>query len=1051
MQGSGKQDFIHLFTHHRVAANLLMVLIILLGSWALTKLNTQFMPNFALDFVMVRTIWSGASAEDVEKAITKPLEQELFTLDGLHKISSTSATGVSAISMEFKEGTNIGIALDEVNQRIARFQQLPTDAEEPEVSRAVRYENIARLAITQYDNLEDLRELSYRFRDELLSLGVAKIDINGLPEEEIAIEISNRQLLALNKPLREVAQIVRNNSQDIPAGMVGEDDVARQLRSLDQRRDIESFKQLVIASNDEGQKLTLGDIAQFEQRPRDQQTTLAVDGKPAVVMILQRTEDSDAIDAARILEGWLEKTEPILPKDVNIQVFDQSWKLIEERISVLLVNGLGGLALVVAILFIFLSGRTAFWVSAGIPVSFLATLLMMYLADSSINMISLFGLIMAVGIIVDDAIVVAEHAMSRFNEGESAEDAAEHGARRMFAPVVSSSLTTIAAFLPLMIIGGIMGKIMFEIPLVIVCVVAASLFECFLILPAHMRFAFAHGQHKSVSALRKKLDANFDHFRDNIFQPFVVKAVQKRLLTMSIAVALFILAIGLVLGGRIGFTFFPNVEGKVITANVSFTAGTPEHRVNEFLHHLDQSLTLAEQQLGEKAVEVSVIRHGYSTSGGGTGARRGKQYGSVFVEIFSPDEREFSNAEFIQAWQDNIQKPPGLELFTISQRIGGPPGQDIDIRLTGNSPQILKQASAELQNKLAGFTGVSGIEDDLPWGQEQLIFQLTPTAKTLGLTVDELARQLRAAFDGERVQLFQSGNDELEVKVILPFKERDKISDLYSFNVFLNSGEFVPLASVAQLDSRKGFDALRHSQTHMTVRISADVDRTVNNANRILNDLNEQYLPELAQKHGVNFFFEGRAADQKETMADMKFGVIIAFSLIFIILAWVFKSYMKPMVVMMAIPFGITGAFVGHYVMGIELTILSLFGIVGLSGIVVNDSIILVTVYQELRDKGISVSEAIIEASTRRLRAVILTSLTTIAGLTPLLFETSVQAQFLIPMAVSITFGLAFATLLVLLVIPVILSYQESVYRFFNKNAESKPDCLNGRAINKSI
>jgi len=1023
-----KRDLLALFAHHRVAANLLMIIIIMLGAWSLQKLNIQFFPNFELDIVNVRTVWSGASAEDVEQSLTKPLEQELYTLDNLYRISSTSATGISAITLEFEKDTDIGIALDEINQRIARFRQLPGDAEEPEVSRIVRYENIARLIISQDDNLNNLRTISYEIRDQLLAAGIAKIDITGLPEEEISIEISNRTLLSLNKPLSQIANNIRNTSQDIPAGFIGQSDVARQLRGLEQQRSIEDFQQLLIPQGEH--QLRLGDISHIEKRARDNQITLLHEGKPAVEFLLRRTENSDSLKAAKILENWLENDAKQLPSNLNLHVYDQSWKLIEERISVLLINGLGGLLLVIGILFIFLNGRAAFWVTAGIPVSFMATLILMYLAGSSINMISLFGLIMAVGIIVDDAIVVSEHALTRFKAGDTAEKAAEIGARRMLAPVVSSSLTTIAAFLPMMMIGGIIGKIMFEIPLVIVCIVLASLFECILILPAHMKHALIHGQKKAPSKIRQKLDEGFDRFQQKLFFPLINKAIRYRSITLAAAIGMLILAIGLVAGGRISYTFFPSTESQILYSNVSFTAGTPKERVSAFLETLTKSLEETDQHFGGNNVLTAVIRQGISSSGGGTGSRTGDQYGSIYVELISPDQREFRNVEFISYWKSIIQLPAGLELFNIAQRRGGPPGQDIDIRLTGNTPDVLKQAAQELQHKLKSFTGVSAIEDDLPWGQEQMIYELTPSAKAIGLNVTEVGQQLRAAFDGILVQIFQVRNDELEVVLQLPKSERDKISDLNNVHIYLPDGQFVPLPSIVNLKSRKGFDALRHSQTLLTIGVTADVDRTQNNANQILDELAETFLPQLTQKYSLEYFYEGQASRQKATMADIKTGGLVALALIYIILAWVFSSYFKPLVVMMAIPFGITGAFLGHYFMGIELTILSLFGIIGLSGIVVNDSIILITVYQERRENGENISTAIVQAATSRLRAVLLTSLTTIAGLTPLLFETSVQAQFLIPMAVSITFGLAFATLLVLLVIPVILSYQESIYQF---------------------
>ncbi|MDX1812813.1 MAG: efflux RND transporter permease subunit, partial [Gammaproteobacteria bacterium] len=547
------------------------------------------------------------------------------------------------------------------------------------------------------------------------------------------------------------------------------------------------------------------------------QVNLSKQNVPGVEMILKRTESSDALKSAKILESWLEENRPKFPQGVDIQVYDESWKLINERIMVLLINGLGGLLLVIGILFLFLNGRAAFWVAAGIPVSFFATLIMMYLFGGSINMISLFGLIMAVGIIVDDAIVVAEYAMTRYVSGESPGEAAEHGARRMLAPVMSSSLTTIAAFLPLILVGGIVGKIMFEIPFVIICIVLASLIECFLILPAHMRHAFTHTAKNTQSPLRIKLDTAFERFRSQYFTPLVKLSLQHRAISLSLAIGLLIFSIGLVAGGRISFTFFPSAESKIVYANVSFTAGTPPARVKAYLQDMQAALYETDKALGGNKVEIAVINNGVSTSGQGTGVRQGDQYGSMFVELIDPDQRNFSNTGFIEAWQSRIKPVPGIELFTIAQRRGGPPGQDIDIRLTGGTPEVLKAASTELQNKLRSFTGVSAIEDDLPWGQEQIIYKLTPNGYALGLTVDEIGRQMRAAFDGQLVQVFQQGNDEIEVRIILPKNERDKISDLHSFYVYLPGGEFVPLESVATFEAKKGFDAIRHSQTLMTV------------------------------------------------------------------------------------------------------------------------------------------------------------------------------------------------------------------------------------------
>jgi multidrug efflux pump subunit AcrB len=702
--------------------------------------------------------------------------------------------------------------------------------------------------------------------------------------------------------------------------------------------------------------------------------------------------------------------------------------------DLLIKNGLGGLVLVIGILFLFLHGRVAIWVAVGIPVSFMAAIFTMYLFGGSINMISMFGLIMALGIIVDDAIVVGEDALAHYQSGEHSLQAAEGGAKRMLAPVISSSLTTVAAFMPLMLVGGIIGNILFDIPFVVICVIAASLIESFLILPGHLRHTFHKIHHAKPKALRQWLDDRFNYVRDHLFKPFVTKAVEYRGVTIATTFALLILCIGLLAGGRINFTFFPSPEGTTLYANARFIAGTPPETVAKFTDHINEALLKAEKELGGELIDVAITRLGSATTADGQNNQKGERFGSIHVELFSPDSRDVRNKEFIRQWRQNVTVPSGIETFTISERRGGPPGSDIDVRLTGASAERLKQAAQSVAEALKRYDGVSAIEDDLPYGQEQLIYRIKGQGDVLGLTVDNVGRQLRAAFDGQLVQIFQDGDDEVEVRVMLPDEQRNTMATLENFMLRLPNGGSAPLSSVVEFEARRGFDVLRHTDSQLSIHVTATVDAAIANGNQIIASLDESVLPEISAKYGIKYGFEGRAEEQAETIGDMKQGVILAFAMIYIILAWVFASYGWPLVVMMAIPFGLIGALTGHYVMGIDLTILSLFGIFGLSGIVVNDSIILVTFFKQLREKGVETTQAIIEAATARLRAVLLTSLTTIGGLTPLLFETSMQAQFLIPMAVSISFGLMFATVLVLIVIPALLSVHESIADWFKSS-----------------
>ncbi|GAB4348121.1 MAG: efflux RND transporter permease subunit [Gammaproteobacteria bacterium] len=1024
-----RNDLIGRFAQHKVAANLLMLMMLLAGIWALARLNIQFFPTLEIEIVTVRVEWSGASAEDVESAVTTPLEQELRNLDNLHKITSTSATGVATITLEFEEGTDMGRATDQVKEFVAQVRNLPDSAETPEIVQIIRHERIARLLLTGA-SLEELRPLARRFKDELLMRGIARIDISGLPDEEVAIQIPSERLQALGLTLGDVSRKVAAISRDLPAGSAGRNDVARQLRSLDQRRDVLGFEEIPVVAEEDGRLITLGEIATIDQRAKTGQARLYYRGRPAVELDVQRAESTNALTSAEVLFEWLAETRPTLPANIELVVYDQPWQYIRDRINLLLKNGAGGLVLVLLVLFLFLNARVAFWVAVAIPVSFMAALMVLYLVGGSINMITLFALIMTLGIIVDDAIVVGEDAMTHYTEGERSLEAAEGGARRMLAPVMSSSLTTIAAFLPLMLVGSYIGSILFGIPLVVICVILASLVECFLVLPGHLRHSFHRMHHAKPGKIRARLDRLYENFRERHFRRMMVWAVENRWTTLSATVAAMVLAAGLVVSGRLGFTLFPGVEGTIVYASATFTPGTSEARVDAFLSHLRETLREAETALGGGLVETVVTRSGRGIFGG-VDAVSGEHMGSLFVELVEPDAREVRNRDLVREWKKRVQPVAGLTAFVVAERFLGPPGRSLDIRLMGGEPDTLKQAALDLADEVRRFAGVGAVEDDMPWGQEQIIYRLRPEGHALGLTVEEVGRQLRAAYDGQLVQIFQEGGYEVEVRAMLPDEERNRLSSLERLTIALPNGNRVPLPSVVELSSRRGFEVLRHSEGQLAVQVSAEVDRSVNNANRILAELEQGALPRIASRYGLRYSLEGRAADQQETLGDMKRGMLFALVMIYLVLAWVFGSYMQPFAIMLTIPFGLVGAVVGHWVMGIELTILSLFGFFGLSGIVVNDSIILVTFYQRLRAEGLAVREAVVEAACQRLRAVMLTSLTTIAGLLPLLFERSVQAQFLIPMAVSITFGLAFATLLVLLVMPSILTLVEDIRRRF--------------------
>ena len=1023
-----KNDLIGRFAQHRVAANLLMLIMLLSGIVALVKLNTQFLPNFEPDFITVRVVWPGAAAEDVARSIVTPLEQELRNLDYVKEMKSTSYQSSGIIVLEYDEGTDMGLALDQVKEHVSLVRNLPSDAEEPEISKVAIKEDVATLILSSSASLEELRPLAYRFERELLDRGVAKVEFIGLPDQEIAIQIDSEQISRLGVSLPQLGQRIVDASQDIPAGTSGKNELARELRSTEQGRSTDDFKELAVLSARSNEVLRLGDIADIERRNKSDQVEVFYRDQPAVLLRVLRTQNSDTLKAAETLNNWLQETRPGLPPSVALHAYNEAYVLIEDRINLLVKNGLGGLVLVIAILFIFLNGRVAFWVAIGIPISFMGTLAVLYLTGGSINMVSMFALIMALGIIVDDAIVVGEDALTHYTQGENPLRAAEGGARRMFVPVMSSSLTTISAFLPLMMISGIIGNILFAIPLVIICVIIASVIECFLILPGHLNHSFQRAfKRNKTASYRERIDAAFERFRDGWFRQLSEKAMRNRGTTLIFAVSVFALSIALMLTGRIQSEFFPQPESHIVLANVKFASGTPPTEVHAFGREMQRALRLTNDELKQDKDLVihSVLRLNQASFDGGQNYSRGEQYASVHVELLTPDAREVRNPEFIATWRKHLNMFDGIEQLSITSPRGGPPGKDIDIFLTGREPEVLKEAGQKIIEKLKSYVGVNDIQDDLPFGKGQFLYSLSPQGRALGLTVTEVGRQLRAGFDGQLLQVFYDENEEVEVRLILPDQERHYRRTLETFPIVTPSGSITPLANVVELEDRLGLELVRHTEGKMGLHVTAGVNPDENNANIVVADIQEQFLPQLAQEYGLKYELKGRSEEQAQTGKDMALGALVGFTLIYIILAWVFGSYSWPIAVLLAIPLGISGAILGHAVMGLNLTLLSWFGFFGLSGIVINDAIILVTFYRELREQGQNIHEAIVNATCARLRAVLLTSLTTIAGLLPLLFETSLQAQFLIPMAVSISFGLAYATVLILFVIPALVTLIE--------------------------
>lgn len=1017
-------SLIRLFASHRTAANLLMILMILVGLFSLRQINTQFFPDFGLDMISISVEWRGASAEDVDSNIIQALDPEVRFLDGVRRVQSSSVEGNGQIVVEFNPGTDMQAALSNIETAVGQVTTLPEDSETPEIRRLVRYDTISRIVISGPYPEASLKEIAKRLRDDLLNSGSDKVDLFGERDEEIWVEVAPERLREFDLTLGDIAARIEETSQDLPSGDTT-GSAERQIRSLGLRKDAQSLGRIEVRALENGEKIRLHDIAVVSERFEEGGKTARRLGHTAIELHVRRATNADALKVAEQVDAYLARIRPQLPPNLRLEQYDVQSDLIKGRINLLLVNGGGGLILVLLVLFIFLNTPTAFWVAMGIPTSLFATMIVMELSGQSINMVSLFGLIMVLGIIVDDAIVVGEHAAWRARNGDGPLDAAVNGAKRMAAPVFSSSLTTIAAFIPLLVISDIIGQIIRAIPLVVIAVIVASLIECFFVLPGHMRGALSWNAGRR-SRPRVWFNAKFDAFRDGPFYRTVHMVLRWRYATLAVAVATLILSIGLIAGGRVGFVFFPSPEADRVYANVQFTAGSPRERTVAMLEELERGLMEAERELTDG--QGGLVRMVLLKVGAQAGIQQplpgsGDHMGGVVLELAPSDERDIRTDTVVEAWRRHVRLHAGTEFLTIRQAQGGPPGREVDIRLAGADLESLKAAAAEIRALLAEYPGVTGVEDNLPYGKRETILEVTPTGRALGFTTESVGRQVRHAFDGAVAKRFSREDEEVTVRVRFP-RDGAETASLEGLYLRGPGGAEVLLDEIVSATDKGGFSRIRREDGERQVAITADTDTALTTTDKIIEALNRDGIRDIVRKYGVSLSYAGKVEEQARTIADMRAGAMLGLAGIYIILAWVFSSYFRPLAVIAIIPLGFVGATLGHWLLGYDLTILSMMALVGLSGIVINDSIILVSTIDERLGRGEPMDEAIVDGTRDRLRAVILTSATTIGGLTPLMFERSLQAQFLIPMAITLVFGLMITTFLVLLVVPALIRVQ---------------------------
>ncbi|MGB0670978.1 MAG: efflux RND transporter permease subunit, partial [Rhodospirillales bacterium] len=973
------------------------------------------------------------SADDVDTNIIQALEPEVRFIDNVKKVRARSVEGLGTITIEFQAGSDMQSALSDVETAVAGVTTLPEDSEQPKVSRIVRYDTITRLVLSGPYSENALKAFARDIRDDLLARGVDKVDLEGARESEIWVEVKPETLRQLDLTLNDIATRIGAASQDVPSGDTSGAG-SLQIRSLGLEKTAEGLRGIEVKSFDDGHKIYLGDIAQVREAFDESEAEHFTGPYRAIELHVQRALNNDALELAEVVDGYLAEARIRLPSNLSLDQYNVMAELIESRVDLLLENGATGLLLVLAVLFVFLNARVAFWVAAGIPTAIMAALGVMLASGQSINMVSLFGLIMIIGIVVDDAIVVGEHAEARRRAGMSPIDAAEAGARRMLVPVMASSLTTVAAFTPLFVISDVIGQIIVAIPLVAVAVLVASLIECFFVLPGHMRHALK-APVNNESGFRRRFDAGFDAFRDGPFRRMVNFAIRWRYLTLAVALGAFLVSLGLILGGRVGFTFFAGPESDRIYANVEMMPGTPREQTAEVLTVLERELAAQAgfvRDGGLVETSVRVLGRGVGAEGGQFNAD-GDNTAGMIVELTDSDQRRKRTSDVIADWKAGLPPLPGVNRLTITPAQAGPPGRDMDVQLSGTDLRSLKAAATEVIALLERYPGVSDVRDDMPYGKEEAILSVSPRGQALGFSTETLAAQVRGAFEGAIAKRFARDDEEVLVRVRLPEAERGE-ARLDTLDLRApESGSEVLLEEVAERESRAGFSIIQRIDGARRIAVTAELDKGQTSTGEVIEALQRDGITAIAARHDVTVSFEGKAEEQRTTFGDMRTGALLGLAGIYLILAWVFGSYWRPLLVMMVIPLGFVGATWGHYLMGYDLTILSMVALLGLAGIVVNDSIILVsTIDEHVRDHE-NPRLAIVNGTCERLRAVILTSLTTIGGLIPLIFETSLQAQFLIPMAVTIVFGLIVTTLLVLFVVPSALAVQMDVGRLVGR------------------
>jgi len=1010
------------FAAHPTAANLMMLLIIAAGLLSVPDLKRETFPDFAAREVGVEVEYPGARAEDVEEAVCRRIEDALEGITDLAETRCEAAEGTARTVAEMREGADLVRFLDDVKTEVEAIDDFPAGTERPVIRELDKTDFVASVALSGPMSARHLKAYAEALKDQLLRLPeISQVDIRGFSDHQVRIEIPRLALRQHGLSVADVASTITRQSLDLPAGTIETHAQDVLIRFADERASPREFEDLVVLGAASGAEIRLGDIATITDGFADAERMVLFDGERAAVLEVRKTREEDSLRVVDAVEDFIERERRTAAPGVTLALAQDVSSIVHDRLTMLLENGVQGLVLVFLAMALFFGLRFSFWVALGLPVSFLATFFVMSVIGYSLNMITMVGLLMAIGLLMDDAIVIAENIAAHLERGKNALEAVVAGTRQVLPGVVSSFITTVCVFAPLAFLSGDIGQVLKVIPVVLIVTLAVSLVEAFLILPHHLVHPVARLQARAPSRLRETFDAGFAWVRERLLGGAVDAAVTWRYTFLGFLGLGFLASVGYVAGGHIKFQAFPDIDGDVVEARLLLPQGTPlartqavVGRITDGLERVNVELTPA-QPGGQPLVRHVQVRFAENVDA----AERGPHVATVSVDLLSAEERTVTLAELFERWRAAVGPLAGVTALTFQEFQLGPEGRALEMRLQGPDLDALKAASLALQEWLRGYHGTGDIMDDVRPGKPERRLRLREGATTLGLDASDVASQLRAAFLGEVAQEIQVGPESYEVEVGSAFADRDSLADLEEFVVTLPSGRQVPLGAVAVIEPARGWARIQRIDGQRTITVHGDVDTRVANAIDIIRDTRERFLPDLERRYpGVEVSTEGQWKEASTTGASVQSGFLFGLLGIFVILAFQFRGYLEPLAVMAAIPLALLGALWGHALLGYEISMPSLVGAASLAGVVVNDSILMVQFIKQRAGEGRPVSEAARFASRDRFRAVLLTSLTTVLGLLPLLAERSLQAQVLKPLVVSVVFGLLASTVLVLLALP---------------------------------